>query len=284
MMYNEIFKSMKYKFLTLSVFVLLSFTTKAQQLSKSIWESNKLPVPESVLYSPIDNKLYVSLIDGAGNVKDGKGGVAILNTDGSISKEKWVEGLDAPKGLARFKNTLFVADITAVISIDISSGKVINKLEIENTVFLNDVTVDDKGVVYVSDTRTNTIYRIENGKSELYLENVSGANGLKWINKNLYVLANTELLKIDKNKNRTVIAQGFEKSGDGLEQLKNGDFIVTSWAGIVYYVKANGEIKKLQDVQGQMNTADLGYNPKENMLYIPTFNHNNVIAYQLLAD
>ena len=275
---------MKYKFLTLSAFLLLSLTTNAQQLSKSIWESNKLPVPESVLYSATDNKLYVSLIDGAGNVKDGKGGVAILNTDGSISNEKWIEGLNAPKGLARFKNTLFVADITAVVSIDIPSGKIINKLEIENTVFLNDVTVDDNGVVYVSDTRTNTIYRIENGKSELYLENVSGANGLKWINKNLYVLANTELLKIDKNKNRTVIAKGFEKSGDGLEQLKNGDFIVSCWAGLIYYVKANGEVKKLQDIQGQMNTADLGYNPKENMLYIPTFNHNNVIAYKLLAD
>ncbi|MGM8360777.1 hypothetical protein ACSV4D_02560 [Flavobacterium sp. ARAG 55.4] len=275
---------MKYKFLSLSVFVLLSFTTKAQQLSKNIWESSKLPVPESVLYSSTDNKLYVSLIDGAGNVKDGKGGVAILNTDGSVSNEKWVEGLDAPKGLARYKNTLFVADITALVSIDITTGKIINKLEIENAVFLNDVTVDNKGVVYVSDTRTNKIHRIKNGQAELYLENVNGANGLKWINKNLYVLANTELLIIDKNKNRTVIAQGFEKSGDGLEQLKNGDFIVSCWAGLIYYVKANGEINKLQDVQGQMNTADLGYNPKENMLYIPTFNHNSVIAYQLLMD
>lgn len=275
---------MKYKLLTLCAFMAFNFTTKAQQLSKPIWESKNLPVPESVLYNPTEKKLYVSLIDGAGNVKDGKGGVAILNTDGTINNANWFEGLNAPKGLASYKKTLFVADITAVVSIDIPSGKIINKIEIDNAVFLNDVTVDDKGVVYVSDTRTNTIYRIENGKSELYLENVSGANGLKWINKNLYVLANTELLKIDKNKNRTVIAKGFEKSGDGLEQLKNGDFIVSCWAGLIYYVKANGEVKKLQDVQGQMNTADLGYNPKENMLYIPTFNHNNVIAYKLLAD
>ncbi|MFA9192364.1 hypothetical protein AAGV28_13380 [Flavobacterium sp. FZUC8N2.13] len=275
---------MKYKLGTLFVVLLLSLTSKAQQLSKPIWESKNLPVPESVLYSVADNKLYVSLIDGAGNVKDGKGGVAILNTDGSISNENWVEGLDAPKGLARFKNTLFVADITAVVSIDIPSGKIINKLEIEKAVFLNDVTVDDKGVVYVSDTRTNKIHRIKNGQSELYLENVTGANGLKWINKNLYVLANTELLKVDKHKNRSVLAKGFEKPGDGLEQLKNGDFIVSCWAGLIYYVKANGEVKKLQDVQGQMNTADLGYNPKENMLYVPTFNHNNVIAYQLLVN
>ncbi len=139
-------------------------------------------------------------------------------------------------------------------------------------------------MVYVSDTRTNKIYRINNGKSELYLENVTNANGLKWINKNLYVLANTELWKIDEKKNRSVLAKGFEKPGDGVEQLKNGDFIVSCWSGLIYYVKANGEIKKLQDVQGQMNTADLGYNAKENVLYIPTFNHNSVIAYKLLAN
>lgn len=275
---------MKYKFLTLSAFIILSFTLKAQELSKTIWESSNLAVPESVIFSATDKKLYVSLIDGAGNVKDGKGGIAILNPDGSINNANWVVGLNAPKGLARFKNTLFVADITALVSIDITTGKIINKLEIENTVFLNDVAVDDKGVVYVSDTRTNKIHRIKNGKSEVYLENVNGANGLKWINKNLYVLANSELLKFDKNKNRTIVAKGFEKPGDGVEQLENGDFIVSCWAGLIYYVKANGEIRKLQDVQGQMNTADLGYNPKENILYIPTFNHNSVIAYQLLGN
>jgi hypothetical protein len=275
---------MKYKFLTLSAFIIVSLTTKAQQLSKPIWESQNLAVPESVLYSPTEKSLYVSLIDGAGNVKDGKGGIAVLNTDGSVKKANWVEGLNAPKGLALYKKTLFVADIDAVVSIDIATGKIINKLEIENAVFLNDVTVDDKGVVYVSDTRTNKIYRINNGKSELYLENVTNANGLKWINKNLYVLANTELWKIDEKKNRSVLAKGFEKPGDGVEQLKNGDFIVSCWSGLIYYVKANGEIKKLQDVQGQMNTADLGYNAKENVLYIPTFNHNSVIAYKLLAN
>lgn len=275
---------MKYKFLILSAFMVLSLTTKAQQLSKPIWESQNLAVPESVLYSATEKSLYVSLIDGAGNVKDEKGGIAILNTDGSVKKANWVEGLNAPKGLALYKKTLFVADITAVISIDIVTGKIINKLEIENAVFLNDVTVDDKGVVYVSDTRTNKIHRIKNGQSELYLENVTNANGLKWINKNLYVLAGTELWKIDENKNKTVIAKGFEKPGDGVEQLKNGDFIVTCWAGLIYYVKANGEINKLQDVQGQMNTADLGYNAKENLLYVPTFNHNSVIAYKLLSN
>lgn len=275
---------MKCKFLTLSVFIALTFTVKAQKLSQPIWESPNLAVPESVLYSTAEKKLYVSLIDGTGNIKDGKGGIAVLNTDGSLKNANWIQGLNAPKGMAIYKKTLFVADISAVVSIDIPSGKIINKLEIEGAVFLNDVTVDDKGVVYVSDTRTNKIYRMKNGQSELYLENATSANGLKWIDKNLYVLAGTELWKVDEMKNSSVLAKGFEKAGDGLEQLKNGDFIVSCWAGLIYYVKANGEVSKLQDVQGQMNTADFGYNAKEGVLYVPTFNHNSVIAYRLLVD
>lgn len=275
---------MKYKFLSLLVFMTLTFAAKAQKLSQVVWETSNLAVPESVLYSATEKSLFVSLIDGAGNAKDGKGGIAVLNTDGSIKNAKWIEDLNAPKGLALYKKTLYVADIDAVVSIDISSGKIINKLEIENAIFLNDVTVDNKGVVYVSDTRANKIYCIKNGRSELYLQNVTNANGLKWIDKELYVLANTELWKVDEKKNISVLAKGFEKSGDGLEQLKNGDFIVSCWAGLIYYVKANGEIRKLQDVQGQMNTADLGYNEKENLIYVPTFNHNSVIAYKLLVN
>lgn len=92
---------------SLLLILLIITTVKAQQLSKPLWESKPLAVPESVLYSAEDKKLYVSLIDGAGNVKDGKGGVAVLNTNGTIINMKWVENLNAPKGLARYQNTLF---------------------------------------------------------------------------------------------------------------------------------------------------------------------------------
>lgn len=249
---------------------------------EKIWEvKENLPIPESVLYRGDTKELYVSLIDGAGNVKDGKGGVAILNLDGSFKNANWITGLNAPKGLTIYKNTLYIADLTAVVSVDIPSGKITNKLEIDSAVFLNDLTVDNKGTLYVSDTRTNKIHIINDNKYQLYLENATSANGLKWIDNKLYVLAGTELWKINSEKEIMVVAKGFEKVGDGIEPIGNGDFIVTCWAGIIYYVKANGTIEKLQDVQGIMNTADLGYNPQEKIIYIPTFNQNSVIAYQL---
>lgn len=263
--------------------VLFATNTNAQSINlEKIWEAKEsLPVPESVLYKADTKELYVSLIDGSANVKDGKGGIAILNLDGSMKNAHWVSGLNAPKGLAIYKNTLYVADLTAVVSIDLPTGKVKHKLEIEKAVFLNDLTVDNKGTLYVSDTRTNKIYQIKDNRYELFSENVTSANGLKWMDKSLFVLAGTELWKIDKKKQVTVIARGFEKVGDGLEPIGNGEFIATCWAGIIYHVKKDGSIEKLQDVQGKMNTADLGYNPTDKIIYIPTFNQNSVIAYQL---
>lgn len=255
--------------------------TVAQTITK-IWEANKnLPIPESVLYNEKGNVLYVSLIDGGGTDKDGKGGVAILNTDGSMKNATWITGLNAPKGLAIYKDMLYVADITSVIIADIISGNVIDEIEIPESKFLNDVTVDDSGVVYVSDTRDGKIYQVKNGGYSLHIDKVPNVNGLKYDKGKLLALVGTELWSIDANKQTKVLAKGFEQNGDGLEPVGNGDYLVTCWAGIIYYVKADGTLTKLQDVQGVMNTADLGYNPKSKILYVPTFNNNSVIAYQL---
>ncbi|WP_164110103.1 MULTISPECIES: ATP-binding protein [Sphingobacterium] len=259
------------------------FTAQAQthKLEK-LWEADQgLPVPESVLYDAAKGLLYVSLIDGSGTEKDGKGGVALLNPDGSLKNANWITGLNAPKGLALYRGLLHIADINSVIVADVVTNNIIDEVEIKGSTFLNDVTVDDNGVVYVSDTRDNKIYQIRNGNASLYMENVPSVNGLKYLNGSLYALAGAELWKIDTNKKVQVIAKGFEKGGDGLEPVGNGDFLVTCWPGLIYYVKADGSIEKLQDVQGKMNTADLGFNAKERILYIPTFNNNSVIAYQL---
>lgn len=260
----------------------VQLTNAQEKKIEVIWESKEqLPTPESVLYYPKDNVLFVSLIDGSGSEKDGKGGVALLNTDGSIKNATWVTGLNAPKGLAIHKGLLYIADITDVIVVDVVTGNIIDEIPVQGSTFLNDVTVDDSGIVYISDTRENKIFQLRNGKASLYLDNVPSVNGLKAEGGKLLALAGKEFWSIDANKKVTVFTKGFDQGGDGLEPVGNGDYIVTCWVGLVYYVKANGEIQKMLDVQGKMNTADLGYNQKEGVLYIPTFNSNSVVAYKL---
>ncbi len=271
----------KQLFLTAAIMCLCSSLLKAQSIEK-LWEANKnLTTPESVLYYDKANVLYVSLIDGGSSEKDGKGGIAILNPDGTVKNGTWITGLDAPKGMAIYNDLLYVADITNVVIIDIISGNVVDEIAIPGSIFLNDVTVDPSGVVYVSDTRDGKIYQVKNGKHAVLLENLPNVNGLKHDKGKLLALVGPELWSIDANKQTKVIAKGFEKGGDGIEPVGNGDYLVTCWPGLIYYVKADGSITKMQDVQGKMNTADLGFNPKTKVLYVPTFNNNSVIAYQL---
>ena len=282
--YHANYIYMKYFFTAIFLSLIIVANAQTIKLTKQ-WESiEQLSVPESVVYIANKKELYVSLIDGEGNVKDGKGGIAILNLDGSVKNPTWITGLDAPKGMAIYKGKLFVADITRVLSIDMATAKIVQTIEIPNSIFLNDIAINRDGIVFVSDTRANKIHRIESGKSSIYLENVTSVNGLKFVKNDLYALAGSELLKFDIDKNKTIIASGLEKSGDGLEPLSNGGFLATCWAGIIYHISKDGTKHKLLDVQGKMNTADIAYDDKTKMLYVPTFNANSVIAFKVELD
>src|SRR6478609_10509504 len=112
---------------------------------KKIWETDTVvAIPESVL--PVSKDLlYVSLIEGGGWDADGKGGVATLGTNGKNYNGNWITGLNAPKGLGKFGNRLYAADISEVVVIDIAKGRVEKKIAIDGASGLNDITVTDNG-------------------------------------------------------------------------------------------------------------------------------------------
>jgi len=257
----------------------------AQHKLEPLWLATDLPTPESVLYVA-DKKapyLFVSLIDGQGDAVDGKGGIAKLATDGAVIDKDWFTGLNAPKGMTMYENRLYVADITELVVIDVKKQRLIKKIPIEGSVFLNDVTANSSGVVFVSDTRTNKIHRIIDDVPSLYLDNVTSANGLKAFGSNLIVGAGTELLLFGADKKPLVLAKGFAQGIDGIEMTaKRGEFIVSCWPGLVYYVYSDGKIEVLIDSQEQkINTADIGYDPDTNQVFVPNFFKDSVTAYQL---
>ncbi|WP_039914757.1 SMP-30/gluconolactonase/LRE family protein [Cellvibrio mixtus] len=260
------------------------FPAQAQHKLTPAWIASDLPTPESVLFVA-DKKspyLFVSLIDGDGAAADGKGGIARLAPDGEVLEKDWITGLNAPKGMGIAHNNLYVADLTEVVVIDIKKQQIIKKIPIAGAIFLNDVTVNSSGIVFVSDTRTNKIHRIEKDEPSLYLENVSNANGLKAIGSSLVVGAGQELILFGPDKKPLTLAKGFAQGIDGIEMIQRGEFIVSCWPGLIYYVYADGKIQLLVDSQaGKINTADIGFDPATQTLFVPNFFKNTVTAYQL---
>lgn len=271
------------KILNLSLALLFGLSAQAQHKLEKIWETDSIiNLPESVLPDTKAGILYVSIMGNSSDQKDGIGGIGKLDMNGKVIDLEWVNGLNAPKGLAIHGNTLYAADISDVVVIDIPSSKVVRKIPIAGSLFLNDITVSDKGIVYVSDSRTKKIHQIINNKDAVYLENIDGVNGLKAIGNDLFIAGgNKQLLKANEKKELTTIAD-MPCGGDGIEPIGNGDFIYSCWSGYIYYVHKNGQSELLLDSTAEKkNTADLGYDPIKKVVYVPTFFKKSIIAYQL---
>lgn len=271
------------KKLLLTLFALYIFNTiQAQHKLVKLWETDSiLKVPESVLYSSKHNVLFVSNIDGKEPwSKDGKGSIGKVGLDGKIIKVDWITGLNAPKGMGLYKNKLYVADVTEVVVINIVKAIIIKRIPIDSAQTLNDITIDKKGVVYVSDSRGRKIYTITNDVPALYMTNLKRPNGLLANNDALYVLDDGVMYRSEKNKPLMFITDGMSGGTDGIENINGKDFIVSCWAGSIWYVNANGAKQLLLDTQAQkINSADIGYNAQKKIVYVPTFWNNTVVAY-----
>jgi sugar lactone lactonase YvrE len=276
---------MKNLILNLAVASTLTASAFAQshQLVKK-WETEpSLKTPESVLFDGGARVLYVSNIDGKQPwTKDGKGSIAKVGLDGKVIAAEWVTGLEAPKGLGLHQGRLYVADMDRVVVIDVAKGVIVEKIAIEGVKGLNDVTVDAAGTVYVSDSQGGgKVYAISQGKSSVFLDNLKNPNGVLAHGKDFYVLDSGTMFKVGKDKSLTKIVDGMEGSTDGIEHVQGDEFIVSCWNGVIYYVKG-GEKQQLLDTRAQKShTADIGYDAKNRIVYVPTFFANTVVAYEV---
>ncbi len=269
----------------LLLIVLISQVAVSQTLQLKWSTDTLLRIPESVLFDAKANVLYVSNIVGKSNEKDGNGFISKLSPDGKIISLQWcATGLNAPKGMGISDGKLFVADLTGVAVIDLGTGKNLNRYELDGAQFLNDITVDKKGRVYVSDSQTGKIHLIDDNKTDVYFDgskDFKRVNGLLALQDGLYVAdaGSGVNYKLDNNKQLTKYTET-ALGADGIVALGKNEYIVSSWGGEVYFVDANAKATKLLDTKDQkLNSADVDYNQKTHTLFVPTFNGNRVMAY-----
>src|SRR5689334_5593295 len=176
------------------------------------WETEAaLKTPESVRFDAKRKVLYVSNIDGEPWTADGKGSIAKIGLDGKVIAAEWVTGLDCPKGLALSDDgkRLYAADVGGIVVIDVEAGKIVKKIAIPDGIQLNDL-VNDKGTLYVSDSKGRKVYQVKGEKPSVYLDEkvLKGPNGLFVHKGALYVLDDNSLNLVEKDKSLKKLATG----------------------------------------------------------------------------
>jgi len=252
------------------------------------WETaGGLKVPESILYDESRNILFVSNICGNPTEKNNRGFISKVSLDGKIVALKWATGLNAPKGSDIYENTFYVSDIDHLVAIDLKTGKILNRYPAAKSKFLNDVAADSSGNVYITDSspENSVIYKLSQGKMSVWMKGseISRPNGLS-IEKGRLIVGNSgdgslKAINLVSKKTTTLAKVGSEI--DGLRPDGKGNFFISDWHGKTSLVQASDKVDLLLDTTvSKINSADLEYVKSKNLLLIPTFFDNKVVAYR----
>jgi len=275
---------MKLSILTLMLIV-SAFNSFCQSLTYQ-WATDTLFLkPESAVYDQKRGIVYVSNVNGEFLAKDGNGFISTLKPDGKPDVVKWFSGLDNPQGMGLYKDKLYVADIDKVVEINVDKAKIEKVFQVEGAVFLNDVSIDKNGDVYVSDCRTNKIHRIVDDKIETWLADslLSVPNGLLAVGEKLFILNmnNGVVYAADKTtRELSEFCTGIKDCDGIVSDGKDGYFVSGAWQGSIYHLDSKGEKKLILDLGTEkIITADIEFIAKEKLLLIPTLD-KKVIAYK----
>jgi len=264
---------------------------------KEIWTvTSGLSNPESSYYDAESQAIYVSNVAGEATKKDGVGWISKVSLDGKMIAEKWVEGLNAPKGIRVHKGKLWVSDIDTIVGIDMKTAKITDKVQISAAKFLNDVEIGDDGTVYVSDMADPNIYMLQGNNTQVFLsgEDLQSPNGLilhdgklvvgGWgigMKPDFSVKKKGGLYSVDlKTKNISKLS-GALGNLDGLEYEKDQRWLVSDWIrGDVFRYDAKTK-KKTMLLKKLKGAADIGYIAEKRMLLVPEMNVSKLHAYEL---
>lgn len=258
-----------------------------------VWRTTGFTSPESVEWDAAAGLAYVSNMGVDPMAADGDGYISTIGADGAVKTDKWVTGLNAPKGMAAVGGKLYTADLTDLVEIDTATGAIANRYPAAGAVFLNDVTAAPDGRIFVSDTFGNSVWVLENGAMSLFAQDpaLTGANGLTVVG-NALIVANLGdasqgfdkikpgwVVSIDLTSKAITPYGSTDPSGtlDGVEADGKGGVIFTDNFGGRLMQQAPGgaaaEVAKLEP-----GAADMDFVPDQGLILVPLTPGNTVVG------
>ncbi|HET8865189.1 MAG TPA: hypothetical protein VFM80_05780 [Gracilimonas sp.] len=142
--------------------------------------------PEAVRYDAEQDVYFISNFTGGGNDQDSTGFITKADSEGNILELRFMKGteenpLHAPRGMFIVNETLWAADVLGVHGFNKNTGEQTDFVDFTEFEigFLNDVSADDDGVLYVTDTGVPRVYKVEEGSATVFLDSLEYApNGI----------------------------------------------------------------------------------------------------------
>ncbi|MEI0539279.1 ATP-binding protein [Brachyspira pulli] len=264
-----------------------------------------LAAPESVKFR--NGKLYMANLGDPNAPKDGF--IIIANEDGSNPQKLFEGQLDSPKGFSLLTDDIIIipdqvndSSMTGdLVLANIKENKIITKLPIEGSKFLNDTVVIDPTTVALTDTGASTVHfvKVDNNSALSITSSVTGivgANGILLDNGVLYIAGSTfggdpnggdiYTLNIDGTGLTKWTASRLGAGAlDGIA-IANGKLYVSDWGengannnACIYVFDLNTK-EQLEKIEGSLSgVADIDL--VNNVIYIPELSTSLIKKIQL---
>ena len=278
---------------------LLSFACGPKQSAELVTISDGFESPESSYFDELRQVWFVSNVGGA---TPGDGFISKLGPNGEVLVRNFATGLNDPGGQRVDEHTLYVADRTRVVAIDLEHPENTTSIEIPGSVFLNDVTVDPLShTVYVTDTFTDSIYAVKNGVPSLVLQTTAleAPNGILYESGSLLIAcigpdldpttfttsAPGLVQKLDLDTLELNALTPRFGALDGIERNARGLLVSDAFIG-VYQVNPDGTQDLLIDIaeHGLGASADIGFDAGRRRIGVPELFGTNVAFFDLVTE
>lgn len=226
--------------------------------------------PESAAISRRHDAIFVSNV--SGYEKNRNGFISRLSLAGEVLDLVWIDGLNAPTGLAVDEDTLWAVDFDRLVEIDIPSKTMRRYYPAPDAnPLLNDVAIAADGEIFVTGSASNTVYRRTDSALEPWSRDedlLKYANGI-YAEDEFVIVAAFNLIRISRSDRRAE-KMGDERHPTDLEGVKpdahGGLFVSAIGDRPLLHIDGEGRVDEL--MRGSEFIAD--FDLVDDFLVAPT--------------
>jgi sugar lactone lactonase YvrE len=246
-----------------------------------IFSGVRLNKPESVAFDPVGNRFLISNV--------GSGSIVAMDENGKFHKYM-PKAFEAPKGLFLKDDMLYVTDPTKIHVVDVSEAKIMDTYEIEGAVGLNDIAIDENGLLYITDMGGDCVYIYDPAaKTQYKVLNplLKAPNGIvydrpRW---QMFIVNNAErspILSLDiRDRKLSIFMDSVYSNLDGIAIDDPGRIFISSWNEEMIVQIPQEQNRFIAFQEGIKGAADMYYHLPTNELIVPLLTSNKIQRFKL---